>query len=52
MSQSRMRGQAVLTTPLFAVPNFPSYPSNHATFSSARSEVMAYLFPTRAVLTL
>jgi membrane-associated phospholipid phosphatase len=34
--------------PLFAVPNFPSYPSNHATFSSARSEVMAYLFPSRA----
>ena len=35
-------------TPLFAVPNFPSYPSNHATFSSARAEVLAYLFPTRA----
>lgn len=35
-------------TPLFAVPNFPSYPSNHATFSAARSEVLAYLFPTRA----
>ncbi|MGH9902012.1 MAG: hypothetical protein ACRD68_09400 [Pyrinomonadaceae bacterium] len=48
MSQSRLRGQAVLTTPLFPVPNFPSYPSNHSTFSAARSEVMAYLFPTRA----
>jgi membrane-associated phospholipid phosphatase len=34
--------------PLFPVPNFPSYPSNHATFSAARSEVLAYLFPTRA----
>ncbi|HEX4949530.1 MAG TPA: vanadium-dependent haloperoxidase [Blastocatellia bacterium] len=35
-------------TPLFAVPNFPSYPSNHSTFSAARSELLAYLFPTRA----
>lgn len=35
-------------TPLFPVPNFPSYPSNHSTFSAARSEVLAYLFPTRA----
>lgn len=34
--------------PLFAVPNFPSYPSNHSTFSAARAEVLAYLFPTRA----
>ncbi len=34
--------------PLFAVPNFPSHPSNHSTFSAARSEVLAYLFPTRA----
>ena len=34
--------------PLFPVPNFPSYPSNHSTFSAARSQVMAYLFPTRA----
>jgi membrane-associated phospholipid phosphatase len=31
--------------PLFAVPNFPSYPSNHSTFSAARSEILAYLFP-------
>lgn len=35
-------------TPLFAVPNFPSYPSNHSTFSAVRSEVLAYLFPGRA----
>lgn len=34
--------------PLFPVPNFPSYPSNHATFSAARAEVLAYLFPSRA----
>lgn len=48
MSQSRLRGQAILTTPLFLVPNLPSYPSNHSTFSAARSEMLAYLFPTRA----
>jgi hypothetical protein len=35
-------------TPLFAVPNFPSYPSNHSTLSTARCEVLAYLFPDRA----
>jgi membrane-associated phospholipid phosphatase len=34
--------------PLFPVPNFPSYPSNHSTFSATRAEVLAYLFPTRA----
>ena len=34
--------------PLFPVPNFPSYPSNHSTFSATRSEILAYLFPTRA----
>jgi membrane-associated phospholipid phosphatase len=34
--------------PLFSTPNFPSYPSNHSTFSAARSEILAYLFPTRA----
>jgi membrane-associated phospholipid phosphatase len=34
--------------PLFPVPNFPSYPSNHSTFSASRSEILAYLFPTRA----
>ncbi|MCW5966232.1 MAG: phosphatase PAP2 family protein [Bryobacterales bacterium] len=36
--------------PLFPAPNFPSYPSNHSTFSAARSEVLAYLFPDRAGL--
>ncbi len=35
-------------SPLFAVPNFPSYPSNHSTFSSGRAEVLAYLFPDDA----
>jgi membrane-associated phospholipid phosphatase len=35
-------------TPLFAVPNFPSYPSNHSTFSAARAGMLAYLFPERA----
>jgi membrane-associated phospholipid phosphatase len=34
--------------PLFSIPNFPSYPSNHSTFSASRSEILAYLFPTRA----
>ena len=34
--------------PLFPVPNFPSYPSNHATFSTTRSEILAYLFPVHA----
>ncbi len=34
--------------PLFPVPNFPSYPSNHSTFSATRSEVLAYLFPREA----
>lgn len=34
--------------PLFPVPNFPSYPSNHSTLSTARCEVLAYLFPARA----
>jgi membrane-associated phospholipid phosphatase len=35
-------------TPLFPVPNFPSYPSNHSTFSAARAEMLAYLFPEHA----
>jgi membrane-associated phospholipid phosphatase len=35
-------------TPLFPVPNFPSYPSNHSTLSTARGEILAYLFPKRA----
>ena len=34
--------------PLFPVPNHPSYPSNHSTISTAQSEMLAYLFPTRA----
>jgi membrane-associated phospholipid phosphatase len=34
--------------PLFPVPNFPSYPSNHSTLSTARCEVLAYLFPSHA----
>jgi membrane-associated phospholipid phosphatase len=34
--------------PLFPTPNFPSYPSNHSTYSAARSEILAYIFPTRA----
>ncbi len=35
-------------TPLFAVPAHPSYPSNHSTLSTARCEVLAYLFPDQA----
>jgi membrane-associated phospholipid phosphatase len=35
-------------SPIFPVPNFPSYPSNHSTFSATRSEILAYLFPQRA----
>jgi membrane-associated phospholipid phosphatase len=31
--------------PLFASPNFPSYPSNHSTFSWSRAEILSYLFP-------
>jgi len=34
--------------PIFPVPNHPSYPSNHSTFSRARAEVLAYLFPAHA----
>jgi membrane-associated phospholipid phosphatase len=34
--------------PLFPAPNFPSYPSNHATLSGVRGELVAYLFPVRA----
>lgn len=34
--------------PLFPVPNFPSYPSNHSTLSTALGEVLAYFFPSRA----
>jgi hypothetical protein len=34
--------------PIFPVPNHPSYPSNHSTYSAARSEMLAYLFPAHA----
>ncbi len=34
--------------PLFPVPNHPSFPSNHSTFSATRAEMLAYLFPARA----
>ena len=34
--------------PLFAAPNFPSYPSNHSTFSAARGEILGWLYPERA----
>jgi hypothetical protein len=30
------------------LPNFPSYPSGHSTFSSAAAEVLSYLFPDAA----
>ena len=35
-------------TPLFPAPNFPSYPSNHATLSGARGDILAYLFPAHS----
>jgi hypothetical protein len=35
-------------TTLFANPNHPSYPSAHATLSTAVTDLMAYVFPTRA----
>jgi len=34
--------------PLFPAPNFPSYPSNHATISGVRGPILAYLFPAHA----
>lgn len=34
-------------TPLFPVPNHPSYPSNHAALSTARTMVLSALFPER-----
>jgi membrane-associated phospholipid phosphatase len=34
--------------PVFPAPNFPSYPSNHSTITTARTEVLAYLFPREA----
>jgi membrane-associated phospholipid phosphatase len=30
------------------IPNFPSYPSGHSTFSSAAATVLSYLFPAQA----
>lgn len=35
-------------TTLFATPNHPSYPSAHATLSTGVTDIMAYVFPTRA----
>jgi hypothetical protein len=35
-------------SPIIPVPNFPSYPANHSTLSTARAEIMANLFPARA----
>jgi membrane-associated phospholipid phosphatase len=35
-------------TTVVATPNHPSFPSAHATLSSANAEVMAYLFPREA----
>ncbi len=37
-------------SPLFGVPNFPSYTSGHSTFSSAAGTVLSYLFPAEANL--
>jgi membrane-associated phospholipid phosphatase len=34
--------------PSIPVPNHPSYPSNHAALTTARMEVLAYLFPQHA----
>jgi hypothetical protein len=34
--------------PLFPAPNFPSYPSNHSTFSAARAAILSQLFPEQA----
>jgi membrane-associated phospholipid phosphatase len=45
---NRLRPSAVDKTinPLVAVPNSPSYPSEHAVAAGAASVVLAYLFPT------
>ena len=37
-----------LIVPLFPVPNHPSFPSNHSSFSATRAEILAYLFPDHA----
>jgi membrane-associated phospholipid phosphatase len=34
-----------LIVPSIPLPNHPSYPSNHAALTTARMEVLAYLFP-------
>jgi len=34
--------------PIFPIPNHPSYPSNHAGLSAARTEVLANVFPRHA----
>jgi hypothetical protein len=36
-------------TTLFANPNHPSYPSAHATVTTGFTDVIAYVFPTRAI---
>jgi len=36
--------------PIAGTPNFPSYPSGHATFSAAGGEVLTYLFPEEGSL--
>jgi hypothetical protein len=33
---------------IIGLPNFPSYPSGHSTFSAAAAEVLSYLFPAAA----
>jgi hypothetical protein len=33
---------------VIGLPNFPSYPSGHSTFSSAAAEILTYLFPAAA----
>jgi hypothetical protein len=33
---------------VLGLPNFPSYPSGHSTFSAAAAEVLSYLFPDAA----
>jgi len=38
---------ASIKTPI-GLPNFPSYPSGHSTFSAAAAAVLSYVFPDRA----
>ena len=37
-----------ITLSLPALPNFPAYPSNHATISAAMAEILAVAFPSQA----